>query len=81
MRLAVSFDLFPLVECELRLTLPLARAGTFTVWPGLFTSVGPLPSQETGWEAKSGTTLTFEVEESCASSLLLLFPSLLPFKD
>ncbi|GAA5910930.1 hypothetical protein JCM8208_006690 [Rhodotorula glutinis] len=37
---------------------------TFTVWPGLFTSVGPLPSQETGWEAKSGTSLTFEVEES-----------------
>ncbi|GAA5934860.1 hypothetical protein JCM3775_001659 [Rhodotorula graminis] len=37
---------------------------TFTVWPGIFTSVGPLPSQETGWEAKSGTSLTFEVEES-----------------
>lgn len=27
-------------------------------------SVGPQPSQKTGWESPSGTTLTFEVEES-----------------
>ncbi|BGP46893.1 hypothetical protein JCM10450v2_002744 [Rhodotorula kratochvilovae] len=37
---------------------------TFTVWPGLFTSVGPQPAQDTGWEAAPGSTLTFEVEES-----------------
>lgn len=46
-------------------------AGTFTVWPALFTSVGPLPSQDTGWEAKPGTSLTFEVEEGCACPLRL----------
>ncbi|GAA5840899.1 hypothetical protein JCM9279_001254 [Rhodotorula babjevae] len=44
--------------------ITVANQCTFTVWPGLFTSVGPLPSQDTGWEAKSGTSLTFEVEES-----------------
>ncbi|BGP46892.1 hypothetical protein JCM10450v2_002743 [Rhodotorula kratochvilovae] len=29
---------------------------TFTVWPALFTSVGPRPTQETGWEAAPGST-------------------------
>ncbi|GAA6057529.1 hypothetical protein JCM3770_000569 [Rhodotorula araucariae] len=36
---------------------------TFTVWPAIFTSVGPRPTQETGWEAPPGSSVTFTVEE------------------
>ncbi|GAA5969939.1 hypothetical protein JCM11641_008091 [Rhodosporidiobolus odoratus] len=35
----------------------------YTVWPGLFTSVGPKPDAKTGWEAEPGSTLEFEVQE------------------
>lgn len=38
---------------------------TYTLWMAYFTSVGPQPAQKTGWEAAAGSTLTFEVEESC----------------
>lgn len=47
--------------------------GPYTVWPGLFTSVGPKPvNTPTGWEAPPGTSWTFEVEESCTSRRVLL---------
>ncbi|GAA5993739.1 hypothetical protein JCM5350_004813 [Sporobolomyces pararoseus] len=36
----------------------------YTVWPAIFRSVGPKPSQKTGWEAKPGSRVGFEVEES-----------------
>ncbi|BGP14801.1 hypothetical protein JCM10213v2_002756 [Rhodosporidiobolus nylandii] len=39
------------------------RAGDYTLWPALFTSVGDLPSQDTGWEAKAGSSITFEVNQ------------------
>ncbi|GAA5840328.1 hypothetical protein JCM5353_002785 [Sporobolomyces roseus] len=36
----------------------------YTVWPAIFKSVGPMPKQKTGWEAKPGSKVGFEVEES-----------------
>ncbi|GAA5820608.1 hypothetical protein JCM10212_004095 [Sporobolomyces blumeae] len=36
----------------------------YTVWPAIFTSVGPKPDFKTGWEAKPGTSTGFEVLES-----------------
>ncbi|GAA5976297.1 hypothetical protein JCM10908_005446 [Rhodotorula pacifica] len=45
--------------------MTVANQCPYTVWPGLFTSVGPKPANTpTGWEAPSGTSYTFEVEES-----------------
>ncbi|KAG0667519.1 hypothetical protein C6P46_000052 [Rhodotorula mucilaginosa] len=45
--------------------MTVANSCPYTVWPGLFTSVGPKPvNTPTGWEAPPGTSWTFEVEES-----------------
>ncbi|BGP23588.1 hypothetical protein JCM10295v2_002487 [Rhodotorula toruloides] len=37
---------------------------TYTIWPGLLTSVGPKPSQPTGWEMPPGSTMSFMVQET-----------------
>ncbi|BGP69196.1 Thaumatin family-domain containing protein [Rhodotorula toruloides] len=37
---------------------------TYTIWAGLLTSVGPKPSQATGWEMPPGSTMSFNVQES-----------------
>lgn len=61
------------VDCGFRRDIPVRLlttygpmiAGSYTIWPALFTSVGPPPTNTpTGWEAPSGTSWTFEVEES-----------------
>ncbi|KAJ7507393.1 thaumatin-like protein [Mycena galericulata] len=42
-------------------TLTVSNACPFTVWPAIFTSAGGIPSQPTGWEAVSGSSVTFDV--------------------
>jgi len=42
-------------------TITVYNQCPFTVWPGLFTSAGGVPSQPTGWEAASFTKVTFDV--------------------
>ncbi|BGP06868.1 hypothetical protein JCM10049v2_002696 [Rhodotorula toruloides] len=37
---------------------------TYTIWAGLLTSVGPKPSQPTGWEMPAGSTISFTVQET-----------------
>ncbi|GAA5918996.1 hypothetical protein JCM1841_002681 [Sporobolomyces salmonicolor] len=49
--------------------MTVTNSCSYTVWPPLYTSVGPLPSQDTGWEAESGSTISFEVEETGRSDL------------
>ncbi|GAA5875967.1 hypothetical protein JCM1840_006235 [Sporobolomyces johnsonii] len=44
--------------------MTVTNSCSYTIWPALYTSVGPLPSQDTGWEAESGSTISFEVEET-----------------
>ncbi|GAA6008576.1 hypothetical protein JCM10207_007164 [Rhodosporidiobolus poonsookiae] len=44
--------------------ITVANKCDYTIWPGLFTSVGPKPSQATGWEAAAGSSIEFEVEET-----------------
>ncbi len=34
-----------------------------TMWPGMHTGSGTIPSQATGWEMKSGTVTHFEVAD------------------
>lgn len=49
-------------------TITVKNACKYTVWPGLFTSVGPAPPQAGGWEAKPGSKVSFKVEETCGSA-------------
>ncbi|GAA6030920.1 hypothetical protein JCM8097_008936 [Rhodosporidiobolus ruineniae] len=35
-----------------------------TIWPALFTSVGTAPGQKTGWEAKAGSSVSFQVDDT-----------------
>ncbi|PIL34441.1 hypothetical protein GSI_03217 [Ganoderma sinense ZZ0214-1] len=48
-------------------TFTVVNKCSYTVWPGLFTdlNVGPaVPSQPTGWEQKSGQTISFTVPDN-----------------
>ncbi|POY72472.1 hypothetical protein BMF94_4298 [Rhodotorula taiwanensis] len=62
--LALLGHRFEAVEAKTR-KMTVANSCSYTIWPALFTSVGPPPTNTpTGWEAPSGTSWTFEVEES-----------------
>ncbi|GAA5975734.1 hypothetical protein JCM10908_005262 [Rhodotorula pacifica] len=44
--------------------ITVTNACDYTVWPGLFTSEGPMPAQPGGWEAKPGSSVSFTVQET-----------------
>ncbi|BGP14802.1 hypothetical protein JCM10213v2_002757 [Rhodosporidiobolus nylandii] len=57
------FAVLPSVDAKNR-KITVANDCDYTIWPALFTSVGPKPDQITGWEAAAGTKVEFEVQES-----------------
>ncbi|KAJ7779684.1 Osmotin thaumatin-like protein [Mycena metata] len=63
MRSAVFVSLVMASMAAAQRSMTVHNACPFTIWPALFTSAGGVPSQPTGWEAPSLSSVTFSVPE------------------
>ncbi|KAL4079420.1 thaumatin [Scleroderma citrinum] len=57
-----------LVAEALARSVTVSNLCSFTIWPAMFTAIGTPPSYPTGWEAASGTTVSFTVPENWSSA-------------